>query len=75
MLLRTLLIYGLDQQRPDLAAPALDVSINDAGRVSPGYIFIAPFQTAQAGPYIYDSNGVGCPSLQGENIALNVDRT
>lgn len=60
---RALLIGSLDQQRPDLAAPALTVSINVAGRVSPGYIFLAPFESTQPGPYIYDSNGVGCPSF------------
>ncbi|MCJ1367546.1 hypothetical protein MMC16_006680 [Acarospora aff. strigata] len=45
------------QSRPDLAAPALSVSINNASFVSPGYIFLAPFQSTQPGPYIYDSTG------------------
>ena len=63
------------KQRPDMAAPAVTVSINNAGRVSPGYIFLAPFMSTQPGPYIYDSSGVGCPYLQSAILVLSVDRT
>lgn len=41
--------------RPDLRAPALNVSIQEG--FSAGYIFIAPYQTAQTAPYIYDKFG------------------
>ncbi|KAI9815742.1 MAG: hypothetical protein M1827_002138 [Pycnora praestabilis] len=45
------------QSRPDLAAPALNISLNEASLVSPGYIFLAPYQISQSGPYIYDNGG------------------
>lgn len=49
--------------RPDLLVPVLNVSIADYERVEPGYIFMAPYQDAHAGPYIYDKAGVGSLGL------------
>ncbi|KAI9670132.1 MAG: hypothetical protein M1817_004469 [Caeruleum heppii] len=44
--------------RPDIRAPILNVTINDASKVSPGFFFVAPYQgQTQAGPYIYDNLG------------------
>ncbi|KAJ5762118.1 uncharacterized protein N7511_005500 [Penicillium nucicola] len=45
------------QSRPDIRAPSINVSINDAGLVTPGYIFIAPYLNERPGPYIYTSDG------------------
>ncbi|KAJ5297784.1 hypothetical protein PENANT_c012G09208 [Penicillium antarcticum] len=44
-------------QRPDILAPLINVSINEGSQVTPGYIFIAPFQIERPGPYIYTSDG------------------
>lgn len=43
--------------RPDLLAPALNVTSSNLSAVSPGYVFMAPYQALQAGPYIYDKMG------------------
>ncbi|EON61725.1 hypothetical protein W97_00941 [Coniosporium apollinis CBS 100218] len=47
------------KSRPDILAPALNVSIQNSSPegFAPGYIFIAPFQATQTGPYIYDKFG------------------
>jgi hypothetical protein len=45
-------------QRPDLYAPAFTIELNDPERVTPGYIFIAPYESDNPGPYIYDNEGV-----------------
>lgn len=45
-------------QRPDLQPPAMNVTLHNKDLVTPGYVFIAPYQVAQAGPYIYDKLGV-----------------
>ena len=45
-------------QRPDLLAPAMEVTLNTEAIVEPGYVFITPYQQPQAGPYIYDKKGV-----------------
>ncbi|KAJ6006975.1 ASST-domain-containing protein [Penicillium canescens] len=45
------------QSRPDILAPSLNVSINDDGLVTPGYIFMAPYETDRPGPYIYSTDG------------------
>ena len=42
--------------RPDLTPPALHINISDDG-VTPGYIFIAPYQTDQIAALIYDLEG------------------
>ncbi|KAK8200679.1 hypothetical protein M8818_005994 [Zalaria obscura] len=46
-------------QRPQSSAPFLNVSIQDSSPTgfTPGYIFIAPYQAAKSGPYIYDKFG------------------
>jgi hypothetical protein len=49
-------------KRPDILAPSLNVSTNDDGLVTPGYIFIAPYEMERPGPYIYTTDGV-CNSL------------
>ncbi|RMZ86759.1 hypothetical protein DV736_g6011, partial [Chaetothyriales sp. CBS 134916] len=45
------------KSRPDIYAPAFNITIYDERAVTPGYIFIAPYQTFQAGLYIYDNHG------------------
>ncbi|KAJ5310290.1 uncharacterized protein N7443_002751 [Penicillium atrosanguineum] len=45
------------RQRPDIHAPILDVSTNNEQSVTPGFIFLAPYETALPGPYIYDMSG------------------
>jgi hypothetical protein len=45
-------------KRPDLHAPLMSVSINNASYVTPGYIFVTPVSAEQGGPYIYDGAGV-----------------
>ncbi|KAJ5140376.1 ASST-domain-containing protein [Penicillium atrosanguineum] len=40
------------RQRPDIHAPILDVSTNNEQSVTPGFIFLAPYETALPGPYI-----------------------
>ena len=35
----------------------MSITIHDEDRVTPGYIFIGPYQTFQAGVYIYDNRG------------------
>ncbi|RMZ76557.1 hypothetical protein DV737_g4751, partial [Chaetothyriales sp. CBS 132003] len=45
------------KSRPDIYAPAFNITIYDEQAVTPGYIFIAPYQTFQAGLYIYDNHG------------------
>ena len=39
-------------------APILNVTMNNASFVTPGYIFVCPYWTDQSGPYIYATNGV-----------------
>jgi hypothetical protein len=41
----------------------LDVTINDEHSVTPGFIFLAPFQNELPGPYIYDTSGVSLEAL------------
>ncbi|KAJ5677630.1 uncharacterized protein N7477_003263 [Penicillium maclennaniae] len=53
------------QSRPDIQAPILDVSINNEQSVTPGSIFLAPYERAGPGPYIYDMKGelIWCGSI------------
>ncbi|KAE8320792.1 ASST-domain-containing protein [Aspergillus sergii] len=44
-------------QRPDIRAPVMEVSLKNDSLITPGYIFMAPYQTELPGPYIYDSDG------------------
>jgi hypothetical protein len=57
------IVRGADgQQRPEIAAPVLEVHIIDQTAVSPGLIFLAPqsktFHDFAAGLYIYNNGGV-----------------
>lgn len=45
------------KSRPDIYAPAMNITLNEQDRVVPGYIFIGAYQTYQAGLYIYDNSG------------------
>ncbi|KAE8380382.1 ASST-domain-containing protein [Aspergillus bertholletiae] len=54
LILRVRLILN---QRPDIRAPVMEVTLNNDAFVTPGYIFIAPYETELPGPYIYDSGG------------------
>ena len=44
------------RSRPDLTPPALHITTSEDGIV-PGYIFMAPYQTDQMSPVIYDMQG------------------
>ena len=59
---RTLASYHIPsayvRQRPDIFAPFLNMTLNDEALVTPGYIFLEPYQTTQPGPYLYDNAGV-----------------
>ncbi|OCL08991.1 hypothetical protein AOQ84DRAFT_30295 [Glonium stellatum] len=62
--------------RPDLQAPALHVSLQNADPVNgfaPGYMFICPFQATQQGPYIYDK--LGNLVWSGYNAALGTNNS
>ena len=45
------------KSRPDVYAPAFNITIFDEAAVTPGYIFIGAYQTFQNGLYIYDNRG------------------
>lgn len=45
-------------QRPDIRAPVMEISLKNDSLITPGYIFMAPYQTELPGPYIYDTDGV-----------------
>ncbi|KOC09279.1 hypothetical protein AFLA70_39g003881 [Aspergillus flavus AF70] len=44
-------------QRPDIRAPVMEISLKNDSLITPGYIFMAPYQTELPGPYIYDTDG------------------
>ncbi|KJK67532.1 Arylsulfotransferase ASST [Aspergillus parasiticus SU-1] len=44
-------------QRPDIRAPVIEVSLKNDSLITPGYIFMAPYETELPGPYIYDTDG------------------
>ena len=48
----------IPEQRPDIYAPFLNISLFDQDAVTPGYIFLGPYQTFQEAIYIYDNRGV-----------------
>ena len=50
-------------QRPDIRAPVLNINLKNDSLISPGYIFLAPFDGEVPGPYIYDYNGVSALSI------------
>ncbi|MCJ1386068.1 hypothetical protein MMC17_009193 [Xylographa soralifera] len=43
--------------RPDIDSIALNITRHNDSLISPGYIFMAPYQVAQAGPYLFDNSG------------------
>ncbi|MCJ1314466.1 hypothetical protein MMC25_008148 [Agyrium rufum] len=43
--------------RPDLNSITLNVTLHDDSSISPGYIFLAPYQVLNPGPYIFDNTG------------------
>ncbi|RAQ45464.1 hypothetical protein AFGD_005888 [Aspergillus flavus] len=45
------------QSRPDIRAPVMEISLKNDSLITPGYIFMAPYQTELPGPYIYDIDG------------------
>ncbi|KAB8226723.1 ASST-domain-containing protein [Aspergillus novoparasiticus] len=45
-------------QRPDIRAPVIEVSLKNDSLITPGYIFMAPYETELPGPYIYDTDGL-----------------
>ncbi|OAG34006.1 hypothetical protein AYO21_11861 [Fonsecaea monophora] len=45
------------KSRPDIYAPFLNISLFDEDAVTPGYIFLGPYQTFQEAIYIYDNRG------------------
>ncbi|KAK5462868.1 hypothetical protein LTS15_002580 [Exophiala xenobiotica] len=45
------------KSRPDIYAPFLNISLFDEDAVTPGYIFMGPYQTFQEAIYIYDNRG------------------
>lgn len=51
-------------QRPDIYPPVFKVEKSDPNKLSPGYIFITPYELSNPGPYIFDNTGVG-PELRG----------
>ena len=54
-------------QRPDIHAPTVYVTINNAAKVAPGLIMITPSSPGatnfDVGPYIYNSQGVCAPEI------------
>ncbi|EXJ60735.1 hypothetical protein A1O7_04888 [Cladophialophora yegresii CBS 114405] len=45
------------KSRPDIYAPFLNISLFREDAVTPGYIFLGPYQTFQEAIYIYDNRG------------------
>ena len=47
------------RQRPDIYPPIFNIEKSDPNKLSPGYIFITPYELQNPGPYIFDTKGVG----------------
>ncbi|KXG50693.1 uncharacterized protein PGRI_044600 [Penicillium griseofulvum] len=45
------------KSRPDIYPPVFNVEKSDPDKLSPGYIFITPYELQNPGPYIYDNTG------------------
>ncbi|OJJ35087.1 hypothetical protein ASPWEDRAFT_40230 [Aspergillus wentii DTO 134E9] len=45
------------KSRPDLYPPVFTLELSIPERLSPGYIFVGPYEAANSGPYIYDTRG------------------
>jgi hypothetical protein len=47
-----------ESQRPDIYPPVFNIEHSDPSKLAPGYIFIAPYEAQNPGPYIFDNSGV-----------------
>ncbi|RLL96777.1 hypothetical protein CFD26_104921 [Aspergillus turcosus] len=45
------------KSRPDLYPPVFTVEQSEPNKLSPGYIFLGPYEADNSGPYIYDTEG------------------
>ncbi|CAI7641573.1 unnamed protein product [Penicillium bialowiezense] len=45
------------KSRPDIYPPVFKVEKSEPNKLSPGYIFITPYELQNPGPYIFDSTG------------------
>ncbi|KAJ6191106.1 hypothetical protein N7519_001127 [Penicillium mononematosum] len=45
------------KSRPDIYPPVFNVEKSNPDKLSPGYIFITPYELQNPGPYIYDNTG------------------
>ncbi|KAE8354988.1 MFS general substrate transporter [Aspergillus coremiiformis] len=45
------------RSRPDLYPPVLTITHRIPDKLTPGYIFLGPYEAANSGPYIYDNEG------------------
>ncbi|KAI9040820.1 arylsulfotransferase family protein [Aspergillus affinis] len=45
------------RSRPDLYSPVLTLEHHVSHKLSPGYIFVGPYEADNSGPYIYDNEG------------------
>ncbi|CAI7678975.1 unnamed protein product [Penicillium pancosmium] len=45
------------KSRPDIYPPIVDIEQIDEEKISPGYIFITPYEVDNPGPYIFDNTG------------------
>ncbi|KAI1828971.1 hypothetical protein DTO027I6_10194 [Penicillium roqueforti] len=45
------------KSRPDIYPPVFKVEKSDPNKLSPGYIFITPYELSNPGPYIFDNTG------------------
>ncbi|KAB8265283.1 MFS general substrate transporter [Aspergillus pseudonomiae] len=50
-------IDSVFRSRPDLYPPVLTIERSSPEKVTPGYIFVGPYEAANSGPYIYDNDG------------------
>lgn len=58
--LKAIWLTDLDYYRPDLFAPALNVTTQETdleNGYQAGYIFMCPYRANQTGPYIFDKAG------------------
>ncbi|PYH99729.1 MFS general substrate transporter [Aspergillus ellipticus CBS 707.79] len=50
-------IDSVFKSRPDLYPPVLTLEHRVPDKLSPGYIFVGPYEASNSGPYIYDDEG------------------
>ena len=58
-------------QRPDLYPPVFTLEIHEPEKLSPGYIFLTPYEAQNPGPYIYDNDGV-CVTVTRKQCVVTV---